>query len=443
MLNENKYIYILNNLENAGYKAFLVGGCVRDMLMGRDMHDYDIATNALPEVVYEIFSSDKVIPTGIKHGTVTVLVEHEPFEITTFRIDGDYSDSRHPDEIHFTSDLFEDLARRDFTMNAIAMDKNGTIYDPFNGKKDIDNCIIRCVGDPEKRFTEDALRILRAVRFSSVLGFEIEERTTEAALKLKDRLDHISAERISAELIKLISGANSVDVMLKFRDIIGQIIPELIPSFDFDQHSHYHKYDVYEHTVRAVNAVPHGIEMEKELRLAMLLHDCGKPEMFRIDESGRGHFKGHAAVGAEKSKKILRRLKFDNKTINFVYEIISRHSDKINSDKQIKRIIKDIGLKGFLALIEAKKSDNHAKRKFVLSENIDFDKMSETARKLCEEGCCMKLAELNINGAEIAALGFKGKAIGDCLNALLDLVIDDVVPNDHDVLISRAKEMLK
>ncbi|MBO5163607.1 MAG: CCA tRNA nucleotidyltransferase [Ruminococcus sp.] len=443
MITDKNCLYILEKLESSGFEAYPVGGCVRDMLMNRIPHDFDIATNALPDQITEVFSADKVIPTGIKHGTVTVLKNGMPFEVTTFRIDGKYSDSRRPDNVSFTNDLRADLARRDFTVNAVAMDSKGNIFDPFNGRKDIENRIIRCVGDPEERFSEDALRILRSLRFSSVLDFQIEENTAAAALRQKDRLGSISSERISAELIKLLSGVNCVDVMLRFRDMIGQIIPELIPCFDFDQRSRYHKYTVYEHTVRAVNAIPSRVNGENTLRLAMLLHDVGKPEMFTLDENGFGHFKGHAKASADKARLILKRLKFDNKTITAVCEIISRHSDKIVSEKQIKRIMSSIGLDGFLMLIEAKKADNAAKQEFVLAENAEFDRFAETARQLAAEKSCISLADMAVNGSDLISLGFKGREIGVCLRALLELIIDEVLTNDRTALLKRAKEMKK
>ncbi len=443
MILEKKCCDILSILEKAGFSAYIVGGCVRDTLMGIPIHDYDITTNALPQQIIEVFSDHKVIPTGIKHGTVTVFHNDEPFEITTFRIDGEYTDSRRPNSVTFTVSLREDLARRDFTMNAIAMDLNGNIYDPFGGEDDIRNGIIRCVGNPTERFTEDALRILRAIRFSSVLGFDIEEKTAEAIHSLKSRLDNISAERISVELMKLLGGRNCVSVLLEYRDIIGQIIPELIPAFDLDQHSPYHKYDVYEHIVRAVNAVPTDIEGADILRLTMLLHDVGKPVCFKLDENGRGHFKGHAKVGAEMSKDILHRLKFDNKTINTVHDIIYRHSDKIESEKQIKRIINQIGFEKFLLLIEAKKADNKAKHSFVLAEIDEFDSYSHTARHLMAENACMSISALAVNGTDLMEIGYTGKEIGVCLNNILELVIDEKIENNREKLLKYAQEMRK
>ncbi|MBR5512352.1 MAG: CCA tRNA nucleotidyltransferase [Ruminococcus sp.] len=443
MILEKNCCEILSALEKAGFSAYIVGGCVRDTIMGIPIHDYDITTNALPKEIIEVFSGHKVIPTGIKHGTVTVLHNNEPFEITTFRIDGEYTDSRRPDNVIFTASLYEDLARRDFTMNAIAMDMNGNIYDPFCGEEDIRNGVIRCVGNPTERFTEDALRILRAIRFSSILGFDIEENTSDAIHTLKTRLNNISSERIFVELMKLLAGKKCVSILLEYRDIIGQIIPELVPAFDFEQHSPYHKYNVYEHIVRSVNAVPRNINGADVLRLTMLLHDVGKPDTFKLDENGRGHFKGHAKVSAEKAKDILQRLKTDNKTLNTVYDVIYLHSDKIDSEKYIKRIINKIGFDKFLLLIEAKKADNSAKHSFVLAEIEELDGFINTARRLVEENACMHISDLAINGTDLMELGFKGKDIGECLNSALQLIIDEKLVNSREKLLEYAQEMKK
>ncbi len=443
MIIEKNCCEILTALENAGFSAYLVGGCVRDALMGLPFHDYDITTNALPQQIIEVFADYRVIPTGIKHGTVTVLCNDEPFEITTFRIDGEYNDSRHPENVTFTANLRDDLARRDFTVNAIAMDLRGEIFDPFEGESDIKKGIIRCVGNPVERFTEDALRILRGVRFASVLGFELEADTANAIHQLKNRLDNISAERISVELMKLICGKNCVPVLLEYRDIIGQIIPELIPAFDHEQHSPYHKYDVYEHIVRAVNAVPLEHSKADLLRLTMLLHDVSKPACYILDEKGRGHFKGHAQVGAESARDILKRLKFDNKTVDTVHELIYLHSDKISTEKQIKRLVGKIGLEHFLLLMEVKKADNSAKHTFVLKELKEYDKLAETARRLAEEQACMSVSDLAINGRDLLEIGLNGREIGDCLNEMLERVIDEQLENSREKLLAFAQEMKK
>lgn len=447
-----KCLYILKKLESAGFQAYIIGGCVRDMIMERPVHDFDITTDALPQQIIDIFADERVIETGIKHGTVTVIYKNEPFEITTFRIDGEYSDSRRPDSVKFTSSLKEDASRRDFTMNAIAIDSNGNIFDYFNGVADIKNRIIKCVGEPHQRFTEDALRIMRAVRFSSVLGFDIEPDTAESALELKEKLEFISAERIRSELVKLICGKNVVDVMLKYRDIIGQIIPEMKICFDFSQRSPYHKYDVYEHTVNAIDKISTEMPDAEILRTALLFHDIGKPLVFRIDENGRGHFKGHASVSAEIAMKIMQRLKFDNKTIDTVHTLVAMHSDKFNfSDKgrksmpvsEIKHMISKIGADNFFLLLELKKADNSAKNDFVIDENNEIERISETAERLIAENCCMSLAQLAVNGNDLKDVGFSGRAIGKCLAELLNMVMDGKLENNYNQLINFAKEMLK
>lgn len=449
---EKNYIYILSELEKAGFEAYIVGGCVRDMCLEKVPYDFDITTNALPEQIMQVFADKRVILTGLKHGTVTVMHNGEAFEITTFRVDGEYSDSRRPDSVAFTSSLKEDLARRDFTVNAMAMDRKGNVYDYYNGKSDIDKHIIRCVGDPDKRFTEDALRILRAVRFSSVLGFDIEEKTAESALKLKKRLDFVSAERIRTELIKTLCGKNIVDVMLKYREIIAQIIPEIRECFDFEQYSKYHRYDVYEHIARATGNISVDNPNCDILRTALLFHDIGKPSVFRLDENGKGHFGGHAQVSADMAYKIMQRLKFDNKTIDTVYTLIANHGDIFDftssgSDtmpkNEIKHMISEIGAERFFLLLELKKADNSAKNDFVLDENNKIDRIAETARKLIADNCCMSLAQLDVRGNDISAIGFRGQEIGKCLKKLLDMVMNEEIENKHDILIKCAEEMRK
>lgn len=430
---------ILSTLEEGGYDAYIVGGCVRDMLMKRQFHDYDITTSASPEQVTELFGDKKVIPTGIQHGTVTVISGGIPFEITTFRVDGEYSDSRRPDKVIYTSDLREDLARRDFTMNAIAMDLRGDIYDPFSGEEDIRRGVIRCVGDPEKRFTEDALRILRAVRFASQLGFSIESKTSEALLALRGRLDKVSRERVRDELDKLISGEYSTEVMLGYREIIGQIVPELRESFDFQQHSRYHKYDVYEHTVRAIAGAPDELLMKR----TMLLHDVAKPKMFRLDENGVGHFKQHAEVGAEMAVEIMKRLKYDNATIETIRTLIYYHSRNFHSPEEVRLLASEIGTEMFCKLMEVKKADNRGKNAFVLEENPVFDRYAEYVRRLEAEGFCFKLSQLAVNGSDIAALGAEGPEIGRILKKLHRLVVTGEAENDHAVLTEKAKEEIE
>ena len=432
---------ILAALENAGFEAYYVGGCVRDLIMGREINDIDIATSALPEETAAVFKNEKVIPTGIKHGTVTVISGGVPYEITTFRHDGSYSDSRRPDSVRFSHSIEEDLARRDLTINAIAMDLRGSTVDPFGGEKDITDRMIRCVGAPEKRFTEDALRILRAARFASQLGFSIDPGTAAAMHSLRGRLGLLSRERVRDELDKLLCGENCLDVLLGFRDIIGEMIPEMIPCFDFQQHSKYHKFDVYSHIAHTVAAAPADCLL---LRRAMLFHDIGKPPMFTLDENGEGHFKGHARLSAEMAEDIMKRLRYDSRTIEQTCRLIFMHSDKINSDKQLRRLTAKLGAEEFALLMEFKKADNLGKKESVAAEeNPGFDVLARKARELEAEGACIKLAELAVNGNDMLALGFSGKAVGNALDTLLALVIDGVLPNEKDALTEYAGRLEK
>lgn len=428
----------LMRLEERGFQAFLVGGCVRDQLLGRPVHDFDVTTDALPEQIMEAFADFRTIPTGLKHGTVTVLIGSEPIEITTFRVDRDYSDCRRPDSVEFTSDVTLDLARRDFTMNAVAMDIRGKVMDPFGGISDINSGIIRCVGAPRLRFSEDALRIMRAVRFAAQLGFRIEDETFREVIALKGNLAHVSRERLRDELDKLIMGRYCADVLLSCREVIAEFIPEFRPCFDFDQHSRYHRYNVYEHIARAVQAAP-----EKPVfRRTMLFHDIGKPPMFTMDEAGEGHFKGHAGVSADMAGLIMRRLRYSSADIAVVCELIAHHSDKVSTERQIKRIIAKQGLQYFLMLMEVKKSDNLAKNDFVLEENAYFDQCAAAARRLVEEDNCFSLKDLAVNGRDMLALGLSGRDIGLTLDRLLELVMDNALPNDRLTLLRFVKEEL-
>lgn len=422
---------LLKRLEDAGFEAYYVGGCVRDHLMGRAVHDVDITTNALPEQTAAVFEGYKVIPTGIKHGTVTVLAGGTPYEITTYRVDGSYSDSRRPDSVEFTPDIVQDLARRDFTMNAIAMDIRGNIVDPFGGRGDIEHSLIRCVGEPEKRFTEDALRIMRGIRFASQLGFGIEEKTAQAIIDMRGRLSIISRERVREELDKLLCGKDCGKVLTDYRVIIAEIIPEMVACFGFDQFSRYHKYDVYEHIVKAVTSAPQD---QLILRRALLLHDIAKPQMFTLDENGVGHFKGHAKVSAEMAKEILTRLRFDNRTIALTSQLIAHHSDKIHSERQIRLMVSEFGIETFLMLMDFKKYDNCGKNDFVLNENEEFDRFKVIAREFADSGECITLSQLALSGSDLTELGFRGREIGTALAQLHSLVISGDLPNDKQAL---------
>lgn len=427
---------ILRTLNTAGYEAYYVGGCVRDMLMGVKPHDIDITTNARPEEIMNVFSGFHVIPTGLKHGTVTVMSEGEPFEITTYRVDGEYSDGRRPDKVEFSSSLTDDLSRRDFTMNAIAMDTDGRVTDPFGGEEDIKKRIIRCVGEPSVRFGEDALRIMRCIRFASQLGFETEEKTARAVHEMSGRLELISRERIRTELDKLLLGEHCCRVMLEYKDVITQIIPELKPCIGFEQHSPYHEYNVYEHIIRSVSAAP---ETSLLIRRAMLFHDIGKPSCFTVDENGVGHFKGHAQVSSELTEKIMQRLRYDNRSIEDTRVLIERHSDKISSRRQIKRLLSKMGESLFLNLLDVKRADNSAKKPFVMNELEAIDSIEQDACDIIRENSCMKLSQLAVNGSDLLAIGLSGRKIGEMLEKMLELVIDEKLPNEKEVLINYAE----
>ena len=434
---DKKSSEILNILTGAGFEAYLVGGCVRDTIMKRSFHDTDITTNARPEQIMEVFRNYKTIPTGIKHGTVTVISEGIPYEITTYRIDGTYSDSRRPDSVEFTSNLREDLARRDFTINAIAMNYAGEISDYFGGFEDIKNGIIRCVGSPEKRFSEDALRIMRAVRFSSQLGFKIEPETAKAIHEMKNRLKNISKERIREELDKLICGKNCIEVLMEYSDVITTIIPEFKNCIGFEQHSPYHKYTVWEHIVRAVSLAPSD---NVKMRRALLFHDIAKPICAKFDENGRGHFKKHAEKGAMITHDIMKNLRYDGESISYTVMLIAHHSDKIFNKKNIKKIMSVIGDELFFELMEMKKCDNSAKNDFVLDENQLFDELIQEGHKIIENNECRSLKNLDINGNDLIKIGLHGAEIGENLKELLNLVIEEKTPNKKDKLLNYLQQ---
>ena len=321
---------VMNILTSAGHKAYVVGGCVRDSIMGREPNDWDVTTSATPDRIKELFSSFRTVDTGIQHGTVLIVSGKTPVETTTFRVDGEYKDNRHPESVSFTSDIKDDLARRDFTINAMAYNETDGLIDPFGGADDIKNKIIRCVGDADTRFGEDALRIMRAVRFSSVLGFSIEENTSQSILKNENLLSGIAAERISNELIKLLCGENVFSVLEKYRSVIGVFMPEMKLEFDFPQYGKKHGYDVWMHTVHTVN----NIDNDPILRLTMLLHDCGKVATHAIDENGNSTFRNHAAVGGVIAENILRRLKFSKNYISTVSFLVSVHDKEVPETRE-------------------------------------------------------------------------------------------------------------
>ncbi len=434
---------IISRLENNGYTALMAGGCVRDALMGIVPHDYDIAASAPPEEVKRIFSDLTVIPTGIKHGTVTVLLDNEPFEITTFRTDGKYSDNRRPESVAFSDSFLEDSKRRDFTINAMGYSKSTGLLDYHGGQSDIDNKLIRTVGDPDRRFNEDALRILRTLRFSSVLGFDIEEKTAHSAVKNSALLKNISAERIRDELVKLLCGKNVKMVLMKYHKVLESVLPEISPLIGFCQHNPHHIYDVWEHTVTAVSSIP----AVPHLRVAALLHDMGKPQTFSVAADGIGHFYGHTAASTDISKEILIRLKFDNDTANKVLKIIRYHDSVIeNEPKCIKRFLNKLTPEGFFDVINMFRADNAAQHPDLGYRVKHFDELDAAARSLLEEESCFDLHSLAVNGNDLISAGIpRGKSVGKMLNMLLEAVISDEIPNNKaDLLayVQNKKEIL-
>ena len=431
----------LSMMENAGYEAFIVGGCVRDALMGIPPKDYDITTSALPEETKAVFREYRVIETGIQHGTVTVMMEGMPLEITTYRTEGTYSDNRHPDSVSFTTSLREDVARRDFTMNAIAYSPTRGLIDHFGGEADIRAGIIRCVGDPDTRFREDALRMMRGIRFASVLGFRMEDDTAAAIRGNKERIPSVSAERIRVELTKLLCGVNVKNVLMDWWDVLGVVIPEILPMHNFDQKTPYHIYDVWEHTAVAVSETP----PVTHLRLSAFLHDIGKPSSFFTDEKGTGHFYGHPAVSAEMAEKILARLKYDNVTRYRVITLVKEHDRIIEpTETAVKRALSRLTPEVFFNLLAIKRADNLAQSPNYRDRLETYDTIEAMAQDILEKNECISVAALAVNGSDLIALGMKpGKEIGEMLSHLLEQVIRGKLENEQEELLSYVKKKMR
>lgn len=428
---------VIGLLEKGGFEAYAVGGSVRDSLLGKTPYDFDIASSAKPEEMKAVFKNEHCIETGIKHGTITVLIGEEAVETTTFRIDGSYPDNRRPEKVEFTSVLAKDLARRDFTINALAFSEKTGVIDLFGGISDLEHGIIRCVGEPDRRFEEDALRIMRALRFASVLGFEIEEKTAASILKNRELLKNISAERIFSELSKLLCGKNAAKVLLEHREVFAVLIPELEPLFGFEQRHFRHHLDAFEHTAAVLENVP----PKSVLRFAALFHDIAKPKCFSLDENGTGHFYGHAVLGAETADEILRRLKSDSETRQRVCELIRRHEDRFEPNpKAVKRLLNKIGPAAFDDLLLLMEADELGKREeFRLSESV-FNEFRRISGEILAKNECFSLKNLAIGGKELISAGFKpSPEMGKILNRLLEAVIDGEIPNEKTALLEAAK----
>ncbi len=428
---------IIGMLEKNGYTAYAVGGCIRDSVMGKTPHDWDICTSARPEEILSALGKHNVIESGLKHGTVTVNYGKELYEITTYRTDGKYLDNRRPESVRFITSLKDDLARRDFTVNAMAYNCQDGLCDFFGGTNDIENKIIRCVGDPDQRFNEDALRILRALRFASKLGFAIEEKTKAALKRNAKLLNNISVERIASELIQILDGEFAETVLLEYTDVLGVFLPEILPAVGLEQRNPHHVYDVWTHTVKVVIHSPHG----KVMRLAALLHDIAKPLCFTVDARGIGHFKSHPEVGAEMAQRILKRMHFDNDTIYRVGALIRYHDRRpILEPKYIRRLISAVGTEAFIPLMQLKRADTMGQNPATIPEKLHYIAcLEEMFREFTEDGSEYNIKTLDITGSELIALGIgEGKEIGRILHELLEMVIDGKIENNKEVLLSEV-----
>lgn len=430
---------IINTLMEHGFEAYAVGGCVRDTVLGRIPKDWDITTSAKPEQVKALFSY--TIDTGIEHGTVTVMIDHEGFEVTTYRIDGEYADARHPKEVKFTSDLLEDLRRRDFTINAMAYNETNGFVDAFEGLLDLEKGIIRCVGCAEERFLEDALRMLRAVRFSAQLGFAMEEETRQGMIKLAPNLAKISAERIQMELVKMLLSDHPEKLIMAYETGLTKIfLPEFDVMMETEQKNPHHCYSVGRHSMEAVRQ----IAPDKVLRLTMLLHDVAKPLCKTVDDAGVEHFYGHQKKGSEMAKQILRRLKFDNDTISRVATLVYWHDDNPDTtEKSIRRAVSKIGKAYYPALFEVKRADILAQSVYKREEKLayleDYRHIYQDIVKKCQ---CVSVRELAINGSDLLAAGMEpGKEIGEVLKELLEQVLETPSLNTKEQLLEKVKAM--
>lgn len=429
---------IIEKLKCNGYNCYAVGGCVRDSLRGMVPHDWDFTTSAPPEEIERVFADYQTVGVGKKYGTVAVIVGGELYEITTYRIDGEYTDSRHPDEVQFSDRLSDDLARRDFTVNAMAYNDEDGLVDLYGGQTDLMNGVIRCVGNPTERFSEDALRILRALRFASTLGFTIEPTTSDAILRQRKLLSDIASERIREELLKLLCGEKADFVLRRYRSVIAVFIPELKGTFDFEQHSKHHNRDVYRHTVAAV----HFIEPQPILRVAMLFHDIGKPLAQTTDKYGVSHYKNHPQIGAAMTREILRRLCMSSAFIDEVCTLIRRHDERFTPDTvSIKGYLKRFGVDIMQKLMLIQRADILAQSKYMREEKLsNLAAVSDELNRIIAAGECYSLRQLAVNGSDLLHNGFRsGVQIGETLDLLLDKVIAGELPNEKEALIEYAK----
>ncbi len=429
---------IIQTLQAKGYDAYAVGGCVRDSLLGREPKDWDITTSARPQAVKELFSH--TIDTGIRHGTVTVMQDHVGYEVTTYRIDGEYEDARHPKEVIFTGNLLEDLKRRDFTINAMAYNETTGLVDAFEGEEDLKRGVIRCVGNPHERFGEDALRMLRALRFSAQLGFVIHGATREAISDLAPNLAKVSAERIQMELMKLLTSDNPGVMGDAYELGLTKVfLPEFDRMMETPQNNKHHMYTVGEHTIVALQ----NIRPEKTLRLATLLHDVAKPVCITTDEEGQNHFKGHPEEGESMARQILRRLKFDNDTIDRVCILIRWHDERPSlSERVVRRAMNRIGADHMEALFAVKRADTLGQSLYERDRKLAYiDEFEGLYREILKKNQCVTKKDLAVNGRDMIALGMQpGPRMGEVLDRLLEKVLDAPELNTREQLLALAEQ---
>lgn len=439
---------LISRLEQAGFSAYAVGGCVRDTLLSQVPHDWDLCTSARPEEMMEIFRGEHVVETGLKHGTLTVVLDHIPYEITTFRTDGSYTDHRHPDSVTFVEDVSGDLSRRDFTVNAMAYSPHTGLVDLFGGQEDLDRGVIRCVGVPEERFREDALRILRALRFAAVFDFAIDPETEKALRLLAPSLSNVAAERIREEFFKLLCGPGAGLILRAFPDVLAHIVPEISVMVGYDQLNHHHSYDLWEHTVQGLENVP----ADPDLRLTMLLHDTGKPAVRVMDDKGEAHYRGHQAASAEIAERVTDDLRCDRETRDRVIRLVRYHdiplrteSGEVNLDRSfLLRRLNKFGEKDLRALFLIHRADRIATG-YSTREKEDrrMAERMDALDALLAEQPCFTLKDLAVNGNDLKAFGLKGPALGEALQQLLEAVMDGKVANEKDALNDFVTKFIK
>ena len=437
---------LIARLRGAGFPAYAVGGCVRDSLLGLTPHDWDLCTAASPEEMKRVFAGERIAETGLRHGTLTVIRDHIPYEITTFRTEGTYSDHRHPDSVSFVTDVREDLARRDFTINAMAWAPEEGLLDLFGGREDLDRGIIRCVGVPEERFEEDALRILRALRFASVYDFALDPDTSRAVRALYSTLDRVAAERLREELLKLLCGKAAGRMLREYPEVFSAMIPDLAPMVGYDQRNHHHRYTLWEHTVRAVENVP----PEPDLRLAMLLHDTGKPASCTVDERGEAHYRGHPKLSAEIAARVTKNLRCDRARQERITRLVLNHDILLRNEdgspatdrRFLLHRLNQFGEEDLRALFRIHRADRIATGiTSPAREDARMAQRMEALDELLRDRPCFTLRNLAVNGSDLTALGLHGPAVGRALAGLLAAVMEGRLANEKDALLGAAKKM--